>query len=163
MSTSPPLSMMPSFAAIVAGGGRVIAGDHHRRDAGRLAEADRRARLGARRIEHADQPEERQVAFDPLGGQIVGHLHEAAAGEGQHAQPVGGHLLGCILGRLRIERLAPVGPELIAAQRNHAFGAALREGEDCVAARCNVVMRSRSDSKGISAIRGKLASSSSRR
>ena len=43
-----------------ARGGRMVAGDHHRRDAGGLAQRDRLARLRPRRIEQADQPEERR-------------------------------------------------------------------------------------------------------
>ena len=50
--------MMPSARGDRPRGGRVVAGDHHRRDAGRLAQADRLARLGARRVDQADQAEE---------------------------------------------------------------------------------------------------------
>ena len=47
-----------------AGGRRMVAGDHHRRDARGLARRHRRLRLGARRIEQSDQTEQCEVALD---------------------------------------------------------------------------------------------------
>jgi hypothetical protein len=51
----------------------MIARDHHRPDAGRLAELHGSASLWARRIDHADEPHENHVPLEigklsPVGG-----------------------------------------------------------------------------------------------
>ena len=55
---------MPTSAATATAGEHVIAGDHDRADVHLAADAHGFLRLVARRIHHADQPEERQIALD---------------------------------------------------------------------------------------------------
>ena len=75
-------------------GGRVIAGDHHHRNARVLAQAHRFCRLGPRRIDQAEQAEELEFGFDRLGRARGGQALEATTGECDHPQAVGGHALG---------------------------------------------------------------------
>jgi hypothetical protein len=76
-----------------AGGGRVVAGDQHRGDARGAARGDGDGGGGARRIEDRDQAEQVQVVFDRLR---VGRraVRQVGLGDGEHAQPVAGELLG---------------------------------------------------------------------
>ena len=75
-------------------GGRMVAGNHHHVNAGRLARFDGILRLGARRIDQPDQREQRQFAF------CVGHglrrCRECARGKGQHAHAIGCHGFGLL-------------------------------------------------------------------
>ena len=66
----------------------MVAGDHHRHDAGGEALGDGSARLGTRRIDEPDQPEQVQLAVDVLDRQVA---VRAARREREHAQPLGGH------------------------------------------------------------------------
>jgi hypothetical protein len=53
---------------------RVIARDHDRTDAGSPGAGDGRLGFRARRVDHADQPEEDEVMFDPLI-ELVAPIH----------------------------------------------------------------------------------------
>ena len=69
----------------------MIAGDHHRRNAGAETGRNRCSGFRARRIHQADQSDEYQPAFRNFGIIQVRNGIPAAAGQCQHAQSVGGH------------------------------------------------------------------------
>jgi len=63
------------------GGAGVVAGDHHRRDAGPVACGDGGGRLRPRGVGHGDQPEQVQAG---LGGRHrLGHRRQVPVGEGE--------------------------------------------------------------------------------
>ena len=109
------------FARNGQAGELVVAGDHDRPDAGRAALGDGHLDLLARRVDLADQPEQRCAAGQGVeaGGRIervVGHR-----GDGEHAQRPAGHALGGLAGC--VQRRLPIGH----AQAQHRFRRALDE------------------------------------
>ncbi len=128
VSTLPPSSMMPSRAGDGARGGGMVAGDHHRDDAGGLARGDRFGRLGARRIDEAREADEGQAAFQCSASSGVRHRRQPLQREGQHAQALRGQLFGCVLQRRLVDRRhGPRRSQLVDTQRQHALGRALHQ------------------------------------
>ena len=82
-----PVVRMPELARDRLRRDRMIAGDHHRLDAGLLAGPDRLLRLGPRRVDHADEAEEGHLA---LGGLERG---VGSTSDRQHAHRVARQLL----------------------------------------------------------------------
>ena len=81
-------------------GGRMIARDHHRRDAGRFAVADGCGDLAAWRIDEAHETDERQVALDGVGLDDGGQCRKPAHREREHALSLPRELLsGPLLAR----------------------------------------------------------------
>ena len=70
---------------------RMVAGDHHRTDAGAAAGGHRGTHLGPGRIELGHQAQEHQLVGLLLGAAVVG-----GAGKGQHPQAAGRQLAGLI-------------------------------------------------------------------
>ena len=68
-------------------GQRVVAGDHHRADAGAVRLGDGVAHLGARRVDDADHAVPDQVAFDDVA--LLGDIGHLAGGVGLDAGDVG--------------------------------------------------------------------------
>lgn len=72
------------LAADGARGGGVVARDHDGADAGGAAGFHGLAHVGPRRVHHADEADEHEIAFDVL--LVAGHAGQGAGGECQHAQ-----------------------------------------------------------------------------
>ena len=79
------------------GRGGMVTGDHHRPDAGRAAPSDRRLRLLARWIDHADKPDEHELPLD-LGGMTAEGLGlwHGPPGKRQHPHRPAGELRGSV-------------------------------------------------------------------
>jgi len=84
----PPVREEAEFTGDGGGGGRVVPGDHDGADAGARAGGDRVPGLRAWRIDHPDEPEQRQLV---LGGPGFG---VAAHGDGEDPQGLGGEIVG---------------------------------------------------------------------
>ena len=110
------------------GGVPVVAGDHHRTDAGGLALGDGVLHLGADGVNHARQPQEDQVVLQSLGGLVGGHGVVMTLSGGQHPEGLIGH--GLVLGEdLLLARLVQ-GQDLavlsiVGALLEHLVGGAL--------------------------------------
>ena len=72
---------------------RVVTGDHHRTNAGRAAICHCVCHLRPRRIDHAEQPDQSQLALQ----RRIGCLHRLAIpathADTQNTHPLGGHLV----------------------------------------------------------------------
>ena len=104
----------------------MVAGDHHRLDPGAGAGANRGLRLGARRVDHPDEAEQRHL---PLRGLAA---RAGAAGDGEDAKRIGGELPGDVEDRLAaagVECLLARGREPAGAGVEHDLWRALRAGD----------------------------------
>jgi len=84
------------------GGDGVVAGDHLDPDAGRVAVADGGDGCAARRIDHADQADQRQVGPYRVGERGIGG--DVAPGEEQYAHALSGIGAGGLFDGVAIER-----------------------------------------------------------
>ena len=100
----------------------MVAGDHHRDDAGRPTGGDCLARFLARRVHDADEAEEGEVALDRLGTDGGGQDRPPAQAHGEHPEPVGRHALA------DLDQL--VAPDLPRAGRGEDLGGALEDRLD---------------------------------
>ncbi|MNV65513.1 hypothetical protein D3C71_1582090 [compost metagenome] len=75
-------------------GGGVVARDHYGRDARADAVAHCGLRLGTGWVDEGDQAQQLQLVFYCVDVVGIGQAGVAAAGQGQHPQPLGGELLG---------------------------------------------------------------------
>ena len=111
----------PELAGDGLGGHRVIAGDHPDLDAGRVRLGDGVARLGAWRVDDADEGEELEVGHgrQQIGVRVEGRRVEVPLGGGQDPQALRAELL--VLGQVRgldlVHRVAlPSGPRAVEAR-----------------------------------------------
>jgi hypothetical protein len=105
--------------------GRVIAGDHHRRDAGGAAYGDGVLRLLPRRVDEADQADEGEVRLDP---RAIGRRRRRAQdppGDGQHPQALGRHAFAGVLHRGEWQWALAVGRQHGRAPRQNLLGRSL--------------------------------------
>ena len=164
-----------------AGGRRVVAGDHDGADVRAPRDRDRLLHLLARRIDHADDPEQHEIVLDALRQLDVGRgivrdrcpsdaAGTRARGDRERAQAPGSASASLRRDQFGARRRRSARP---ACRRRHDI-AALREqdlrralDEDAAASpgwpdrRARVVWRLRSEVNGISAMRGTRASSCS--
>ena len=87
--TCAPVRDEPDLACDRLGRDAVVSGDHDDADAGFPAAADRFCDLRSWRVDHADEAEQLELAFDLVGG--CRRLREYAAGEGEHPQRIALH------------------------------------------------------------------------
>ena len=106
----------PELAGDRGRGRGVVAGDHPDPDAGVLAEGDRVPRLLARRVDDADEGEQRQVLHlrEQVAAGVEGRGVEVARGHRQHAQALAGEpvvlgqdTIACAALRARSSRRRP--------------------------------------------------------
>ena len=125
MTTRPDPSS-PSSAAIASCGEWVVAGDHHRLDAGAGAGADRVLRFRTWRVDHPDEAEERHLALRALGARV------GPTGDGEDAKRLGGELLRGFEHGLAVrlaERGLACGREPAGAGAQQNLGCALGVGD----------------------------------
>jgi hypothetical protein len=84
----PPLLQQPQLASHRLGGQRMVAGNHHRFDAGLLAQFDGRFGLRPGRVDHPHQPQEGHLLLGAFQSDVC------FGGHGQHSQGLGSHVPG---------------------------------------------------------------------
>lgn len=119
-----------------ARGGGVVARDHHWRDARADAVAHCRLGLGAGWVDEGDQAQQLQLVFYRVDVVGVGQAGVAAAGQGQHAQALGGELLSSGEDPGGVECGSAFGRPVGGAAGQQGFGRALGVGHKAV--RCTV-------------------------
>ena len=152
---------MPSSRGDRARRRRMIAGDHHRRDArGRCRRRRRPSPRGAAGRSGRPARGTRAPASTASGSLPAGSVRPLAPRDRQHAQSFRGHALRRGEHRRAVQRFVAVG----AGRRSCTAAARFRARPSCTAiapapVRCSVVMRLRSESNGSSWTRGAAASS----
>ena len=92
-----------------ARGGRMVAGDHDRRDARADAVTHGGGGLGARRVDQRDQTEKLQVLFDFVGRQRVGQIGVITPRQSQHAQALCRQAVRLVDDTLGVKRQRAIG------------------------------------------------------
>ena len=119
--------LQPDHAGDGARGRGMIAGDHLHPDAGGMAFGDRVDRLGPRRVDQADQPDQGEPALQIGGVQDRVVLRHRARCDGDHALAVGGELLDHPRASAPASSgsVPPSARALVGAERQHRLGRAL--------------------------------------
>ena len=115
-----------------ARGGGVVARDHHRRDARADAVAHCGLGLGAGWVDEGDQAQQLEQVFHRVDVVGVGQAGVAAAGQGQHAQALGGELLGSAEDPGGVECGSAFGRPVGGAAGQHGFGRAFGVGHKTI-------------------------------
>ena len=96
----------------------MVAGDHHRLDAGLAAGGNRGLGLGTGRVNHAHQAQKGQAVFQLLAGGVLRRLLQEFIAHRQHPQGAAAHLVVFLLGGFQVARDAPGGHHVESALDN---------------------------------------------